>query len=202
MTLNSNGTRQTAPGFHFFFQLKRASRKPFQIPCVFPSKTRLAYDVTVNLFDSQPTAPTFLFFENKTPPQESCHIPPVHCVFSGMMRLAFTSQCEFTCDAASPCRMSLLFPRENAPHRNRWKVSKNKGIRWPRSTVSKGDVGSCDSHLTKRVSLLVKSRCEAMGLTLPPKRVCVLVYWEGGNEFVFFRSMCRNVDSYSYSYYY
>ena len=29
----------------------------------------------------------------------------------------------------------------------------NKGICWPRSTVRKGDVGSCDSHPTKRVSL-------------------------------------------------
>ena len=49
-----------------------------------------------------------------------------------------------------------------------------KGICWPRSTVSKGDVGSCDSHLTQRVSLFeIKSRCEVMRLTLPPKRVCV-----------------------------
>ena len=38
--------------------------------------------------------------------------------------------------------------------------------------MSKGDVGSCDSHLTKRMSLFqVKSRCEVMRLTLPPKRV-------------------------------
>ena len=33
---------------------------------------------------------------------------------SGTMRLGFTSQCEFTCDAASPCRILFLFPKENA----------------------------------------------------------------------------------------
>ena len=110
-----------------FFQLKRASRKPFQIQCVFSSNARLAFNVTINLFDSQPTAPTFrLFFRRKRAPQESCHIPQVHfhCVFSGTMCLGFTSQCEFTCDAASPCRISFLFPRENAPRRNHQEVSK------------------------------------------------------------------------------
>ena len=40
------------------------------------------------------------------------------------MCLGFTGQCEFTCDAASPCRISFLFPRENAPRRNRQEVSK------------------------------------------------------------------------------
>ena len=127
VTVNSYETRPTAPGFRIFFQLKRASRKPFQIPCVFSSKTRLAFNVTVNLYDSQPTAPTFLvFFQRKRASQESYHIPRVHfrCVFSGTMRLGFTRQCEFTCDAASPCRMSFLFPRENAPRRNRRDVSK------------------------------------------------------------------------------
>ena len=66
------------------------------------------------------------FLRRKLASQQSCHIPRVHfhCVFSGTMRLGFTSQCEFTCDAASPCRMSFLFPRENAPHRNRGEVSK------------------------------------------------------------------------------
>ena len=39
-------------------------------------------------------------------------------------------------------------------------------ICWPRSTVSKGDVGSCDSHLTEGVSLFqAKSRCELTQLT-------------------------------------
>ena len=126
VTVNSYDTRPTAPRFRIFFQLKRASRKPFQIPCVFSGKTRLAFNVTVNLNGSQPTTPTFLFFQRKRASQESCHIPRVHfhCVFSGTVRLGLTSHCEFTSDAASPCRMSFLFPRENAPRRNRREVSK------------------------------------------------------------------------------
>ena len=127
VTVNSNDTRSAAPGFRIFFQLKRASRKPFQIPCVFSSQTRLALNVIVTLYDSRPTAPTFLgFFERKRGLQESCHIPQVHfhCVFSGTMCLGFTRQCEFTCDAASPCRIPFLFPRENAPRRNHQEVSK------------------------------------------------------------------------------
>ena len=128
VTVNSYDTRPTAPGFQIFFQLKRASRKPFQIPCVFSSKTRLAFNVTANLNDSSHIP---CFFQRKRASQESCHIPRVHfhCVFSGTMRLGFTSQCEFTCDAASPCRTSFLFPRENAPRRNgRKSQSWNKGI--------------------------------------------------------------------------
>ena len=46
-----------------------------------------------------------------------------------------------------------IFSKENAPRRNRRKFQSWKtAISWPRSIVSKGDVGSCDSHLTKRVS--------------------------------------------------
>ena len=119
VTVNSNDTRPTAPGLRIFYQLKGASRKPFQIPCVFPSKPRLAYDVTVNLNDSQPAAPTFLF-SKKT---RVAGILPHSSAFSGTMRLAFTSQCEFTCDAASPCWMSFL-PRENPLRRNRQEVWK------------------------------------------------------------------------------
>ena len=87
MTVNSYDTRPTAPGFRFFFQLKRASRKPFQIPCVILSKTRLAFNVTVNLYDAQPTAPTTFVFQRKCASQESCHIPRVHCHFD------FSGQC-------------------------------------------------------------------------------------------------------------
>ena len=120
VTVNAYDPRPTAPGLRIFFQLKRASRKPFQIPCVFSSKTRLACNVPVNLYDSRPTAPTFLvFFKENARPR--VHF---HCVFSGTMCLGFTSQCEFTCDAASPCRISFLFPRENAPRRNHQEVSK------------------------------------------------------------------------------
>ena len=55
-----------------------------------------------------------------------------------------------------------------------------KACGWPRSTVSKGDVGSCDSHLTRRVSLFeVKSWCEVMRLTLSSK-TCACTYVVGG----------------------
>ena len=99
----------------------RASRKPLQIPCVFSSKTRAAFNVIVNLYDSRPG-----LFHRKQASQECCNIPRVyfHCVFSVTMRLGLTSHCEFTCDDASPCRMSFLFPKENAPHRNQPEVSK------------------------------------------------------------------------------
>ena len=82
-----------------FFNEKSALYQPPQIPCVFSSKTRLACNVPVN----------------------RVHF---HCVVSGTLRLGFTSQCEFTCDAASPSRMSFFFPRENAPRRNCREVSK------------------------------------------------------------------------------
>ena len=122
MIVNAYDPGPTAPGLHIFFQLKRPSRKPLQIPCVFSSKTRPALNVVVNLHDSRPTATTVLvFFQRKRVLQESCRIPQVHfhCVFSGTMRVGFTSQCEFTCDAASPCRI-----RENAPRRNDEEVLK------------------------------------------------------------------------------
>ena len=58
---------QPLPGFRIFFQLKRTSRKPCQIPCAFSSTTRLAFDVTVNFFDSQLwPLPHSLFFSKKT----------------------------------------------------------------------------------------------------------------------------------------
>ena len=141
-----------------FFQLKRASREPFQIPFVFSSKTRLAFNVIVNFNNSRPTASISLvsFIENARRRNPATFLGFTFIVFSQvLMRLGFTSHCEFKCDDASPCRMSFLFPRENAPHRNRREVSKleQRHIRWPRSTVRKGDVGSCDSHPTKRVSL-------------------------------------------------
>ena len=114
--VNSYDTRPTALGFRIFFHLKRASRKPFQIPCVFSSKTRLALNVIAKfiwLAADRSHIPGF--FQRKRTLQESGHVPQVHfhCVFSGTMCLGFTSQCEFTCDAASPCRILFLFPRES-----------------------------------------------------------------------------------------
>ena len=130
VTVNSYDPRPTAPGFRIFFQLKLASRKPFQIPCVFSRKTRLACNVPVNLYDSRPTAPTFLVFsQRKRVSQESCHIFWVHfhCAFSGTMPLGFTSQCEFTCDAASPCRTSFPWKTRLAGIAGEFQ-SWNKGI--------------------------------------------------------------------------
>ena len=44
VTINLHVTRPTAPRFHIFFQGKRVSHQPPQIPCVFSSKTRLAFN--------------------------------------------------------------------------------------------------------------------------------------------------------------
>ena len=115
VTVNSYDTRPAAPGFCTFFQLKRASRKPFQIPYVFSVKVRLALRVIVNLNVMRSIAPTFLvFFRRKCASQESCLIRWVHfsCVFSGNPRLAFRSDCEFTCDAANCSLIPNTFPRK------------------------------------------------------------------------------------------
>ena len=112
VTVNSYDTRPTAPGFRIFFQLKRASRKPFQIPCVFSMKVCLAFKVVVNLYVMRSIAPTSLvFFRRKCASQESRRIRWVHfpCVFSGSPRLAFRSDCEFTCDTANRSRIPNLF---------------------------------------------------------------------------------------------
>ena len=141
--VNSYDTRPTALGFRIFFHLKRASQKPFQIPCVFSSKTRLALNVIAKfIWLAADRSHIPCFFQRKRTLQESGHVPQVHfhCVFSGTMCLGFTSQCEFTCDVASPCRILFLFPRENAPRRNHQEAWK-KDICWPRSflmCVSKG----------------------------------------------------------------
>ena len=113
--VNSYETRPTAPGFRIFFQLKRASGKPFQIPCVFSMKVCLAFKVIVNLYVMRSIAPRFLvFFRRKCASQESCRIRWVHfpCVFSGNPRLAFRSDCEFTCDAANCSLIPNTFPRK------------------------------------------------------------------------------------------
>ena len=86
----------------------------FQIPCVFPSKTRLGFKVTVNLHVMRSAASTSLaFFHRKYSSQESCRIPWVHfpCVFSRKMSLGFRS-CEFTCDAANRSGTLNIFPRK------------------------------------------------------------------------------------------
>ena len=115
VTVKFNAMRPTAPGFRIFFQGKRASQKPFQIPCVFSMKVRLASNVIVNLHLMRPAASTFLvFFHRKCASQESCRIPWVHfpCVFSSKMCLGFTSDCEFTFDAADRFHIPCLFPQK------------------------------------------------------------------------------------------
>ena len=102
-------------------QGKRALQQPFQIPCVFSSKTRLGFNVIINLHVMRSTAPTFLiFFHRKCASQESCRIPWVHfpCDFSSKMSLGFTSDCEFTCDAANRSRILYLFFKENVRRGN------------------------------------------------------------------------------------
>ena len=116
VTVNLNVMRPAAPGARIFFQEKRASQQPFQTPCVFPLKVSLAFKVIVNLYlyVMRSTAPTFLvFFQGKCGSRESCRIRWVHfpCVFSSP-RLAFRSDCKFTCDAANCFLTSRTFPRK------------------------------------------------------------------------------------------
>ena len=66
--VNSYDTRPTAPGVRVFFQLTRASRKPFQIPCVFSMKVRLAFKVIVNLYVMRSIAHIFVAFF----PEKNC----------------------------------------------------------------------------------------------------------------------------------
>ena len=115
VTVNLHVMRPTAPRFRIFFQLKRASRKPFQIPCVFSRTVRPAFKVIVNLCVMWSTAHTFLdLFQRKCASQESCRLPWVHfpCVFSGSLRRAFRSDCEFTCDAANCSLIPNIFARK------------------------------------------------------------------------------------------
>ena len=115
VTVNLHVMRPTAPGFRIFFQLKLASRKPFHIPCVFSMKLRLAFRVIVNFNVMRSAAPTSLFFfHRKCISQESCHIRWVNfpCVFSCKMGLAFSSDCESTCDAANCSQTPNIFPRK------------------------------------------------------------------------------------------
>ena len=78
-------------------------------------KVCLAFKVILNLNVMRSVAPTFLvFFRRKCASQESCRIRWVHfpCVFSGHPRLAFRSDCEFTCDAANCSLTPNTFPRK------------------------------------------------------------------------------------------
>ena len=170
VTVNSYDTRPTAPGFRIFFQLKRASRKPFQIPCVFSMKVRLAFKVIVNLYVMRSIAPTFLvFFRRTCASQESCRIPWVHfpCVFSGSLRLAFRSDCELTRDAANCSLIPNTFQGKRASQEGFLRVATAIANfhSYPSQEESQiltkehctGDVGLFDSQfLTNRVALVRK----------------------------------------------
>lgn len=115
VTVNLYDTRPTSPEVRIFFKGKRVSQQPFQIPCVLSSKERLAFNETVNLYVMRRTAPKFcVFLDWKCASQESSHIPRVHFpgVFSGKMRLVFTSHCEFAYDAANCSLTPNIFPRK------------------------------------------------------------------------------------------
>ena len=161
VTVNSYDLRPTPPGFRIFFQLKRASRKPFQIPCVFSSKTRLTCNVPVNLNDSRPTPPTFLvsFKENARRRNPATFLGFTFIVFSQVQCVLgshFIVNSHVMLPAPAGCRFFFQGKTRLTGIAGKFQ-SWNKGKCWPRSTV-KGAVGSCDSHPTKRVSLFyVKS---------------------------------------------
>ena len=96
----------------YLFSRKRASRKPFQIPGVFSMKMRLGFNVIVNYAVDRSHIPCH--FPRKCASQESCRIAWAHfpCVFSNNPRLAFRSDCEFTCDAANCSLTPNIFPRK------------------------------------------------------------------------------------------
>ena len=81
VTINLHVTRPTAPRFHIFFQGKRVSHQPPQIPCVFSSKTRLAFNAE---------HPHILCFSlRKRASQESCRIC---CVYLSCVHFPCISQ--------------------------------------------------------------------------------------------------------------
>ena len=154
--------------FRIFFQGKRASQQPFQIPFVFSSKTRLGFNVIVNLNVMRSTASTFLvFFHRECASQESCRVPWVHfpCVFTSKMSLGFTSDCEFTCDAANRSGTPNIFPRKTRlaggiPRRHchcksSFVPEPGRRLNVDKGALYAGDVGRFDFLVfTKRWSLL------------------------------------------------
>ena len=86
-----------------------------QIPCVFSGKLRLAFIVTVNSYDTRPTARGFhIFFQLKRPSRKPFQIP---CVFSSKTRLAFNVIVNLH-DSRPAAPTFLLFFKENARCRN------------------------------------------------------------------------------------
>ena len=97
-----------------FFK-ENACRTNPQIPCVFSGKTRLAFNVLVNLYDTQPTAPDFrIFFQLKRASRKPFQIP---AVFSMKMHLAFKVIVNLHV-MRSTAPTVLFFFKEHAPRRN------------------------------------------------------------------------------------
>ena len=77
----------TDPANFFCFSMKMTWYQPPQIPCVFSGKMRLAFNVTVNSYDTRAIAPGFrVFFQLKRASRKPFQIP---CVFSMKVCLAF-----------------------------------------------------------------------------------------------------------------
>ena len=126
-------------------------------------KLRLALKVVVNLHVMPSIAPTF---RRECASQESCRIRWVQfpCVFSGNPRLAFRSDCEFTCDAPW---ILILFQGKRASQEGFLRVATAVANfhSYPSQEESQiltkeqctGDVGLFDSQfLTNRGAALVR----------------------------------------------
>ena len=98
-----------------FSHVKCALHRHPQIPYVFSSKMRLALKVTVNSYDTRPTAPGFqIFFQLKRASRKPFQIP---CVFSSKTRLAFNVTANLN-DSQRTAPTFLAFFKENARRRN------------------------------------------------------------------------------------
>ena len=89
VTVNSYDTRPTAPGFLIFFQLKRASRKPLQIPCVFSMKSVSCVQGECKFICDAVVASTFfVFFEENAPRRNpAAFVGFTFLVFSEVIRV-------------------------------------------------------------------------------------------------------------------
>ena len=107
--------RPTAPGFRIFFSTKTCF--PETLPdsmCFFNGSASCVQGDCKFKCDVVDRAHIACFFQRKCASQESCCLPWVHfpCVFSGNLRRALRSDCEFTCDAANGSLSPNIFPRK------------------------------------------------------------------------------------------
>ena len=109
-------SRMTDPANSLCFSMKMTwCQPPPQIPCVFSGKMRLANNVTVNSYDTRPTAPGFrIFFQLKRASRKPFQIP---CVFSMNARRAFKVIVNlYVMRSIAPT--FLVFSEKNAPRSN------------------------------------------------------------------------------------